>query len=1483
MTGNMHDAGYRLYDEVPRGSLRKHGLMHDRRDGVTIDGLLAGLVCADNPSYGSHDGRAVRDDRSRSRVRKRAEALLVAGAPCSGKTAFATDLLLGALCVFGDDGAVMAVSGRQSADRIGNEVIRRVGFTSQARPVTTLSAIAFRLITDVRTRRGLPAPKLLNGAEQDALLRRVTAAHVRHAQSGDPCQTCGLLREYFAAEDWAGVIAADGADRGAASPTTPHESRTAGNPDHTPADASDAGETSGDAKRGNSSAMFSRGINDAFVMQLRDMIARMNELGVMPGDEPRLLAKLSAWTPHTERLHVQWRLAFALRREYAQAISDAYPHEYRLDSSQLLVGGEQAAHEAEPGRLPQLVVVDDVQDLTLAGFSFLAALQERGVRLVLVGNPDESVQSFRGSYPEYLFAQARNRLGARLLRIESSHAAEHGGAMTVTDEGALAGIHGGDGSAGTAPPEPERHCYRDVVAARISLSIRSLQDDDTALPDRPGKIRPLSGSLPIAPLGADDPRMCDGSVHTGLYRSPSEELDDVVWRIKRAHLMDGRAWNDLAVIAHDNATVRQFGERLRRDGVPVRYSSVTRPLRDEPFVQGLFALLELARLRNQAHERGLTSLPMSLGGMSAFVRSRVSAVMGCPLISVGSGSDHEGRPARIASVEAAMNALGALSGVMGERDDEPSAALLHLTQAWDRLRGPVIAARDAAAVVTDDSLVAPDARGGDDVRFGIDALYLMLEFDDADAVLAAIQAVCGPDPHAQAFAHLWDLVRSIARGLPELPSREPQYALWLAWDSCKVASRWQREALNNTESGQAANDRLDTAMRLFDYASGSASADDLPGFFEQIRSMRIEADSLAKVAPIDQAVTLTTPAGAAGRHWPLVWLPVLQQGVWPNLAARNTMFGGEDLADVMLYGVLAEDMGVDGDPRLESVLSAEQKSLLVAFTRAEERITVSAVYNDDLTPSDFLYGYLPEWFDRAAHADPARRDYAEVGQSDRFCGLDGTPRGLVAAARVTLAREPAGSPASRDAADALRLLAGHGIETADPRNWPFANPVGDGSVDAGAETGTADGNGERAIPVSEAAERSAAADQLVSRSMERPITLSPSAVDRIWACPVCWLMENQFSGPSAGSVAMTFGTLIHTVAQRASEEGLDLPGGEGTESERAEAIRSRMMEIYRDLRADPSGIADPADRYAVARQDATAEDVLGNIAMYFVRSNDGDYPTGNVNNFTIGTLDSAECERSFSALFTVDDILEAYNAVDGVEPIDRSELVSIMGTLVGGWPDAMHERLAVRLTGRMDRVEHRTMADGGERIRLIDYKTGQVPSVKAVFNDLQLVCYQLGLAFPEGGERGATALSIMPRIAQSALFHVGHNAAPAQSRGAESLYQPPLFAGGSLNDGAFAARYYYKDPAKLTDIPELDERPPRGVRESVWRRFLELRGTQAVWALTMISRVFYAAAASRSRRLIAHPQPSHVEACRLKESCPACAGQVDTVFETRQA
>lgn len=116
----------------------------------------------------------------------------------------------------------------------------------------------------------------------------------------------------------------------------------------------------------------------------------------------------------------------------------------------------------------------------------------------------------------------------------------------------------------------------------------------------------------------------------------------------------------MAVIAHDNATVRAFGERLRADGVPVRYSSVTRPLKDEPFVQGLFALIELAELKNQT----IAASTMDLQTAGSYIRSRVALIMGSPLITVGGDQRHEGRPARLASIESAMNALVSLASIV---------------------------------------------------------------------------------------------------------------------------------------------------------------------------------------------------------------------------------------------------------------------------------------------------------------------------------------------------------------------------------------------------------------------------------------------------------------------------------------------------------------------------------------------------------------------------------------------------------------------------------------------------------------------------------------------------------------------------------------------------------------------------------------------------------------------------------------------------
>ena len=1351
-----------------------------------------------------------------------ASALLVVGPPRCGKTEFAFEALMRALERNHGGGAMMTVSGRVTADRLGDRAIRRMGASMKARPVTTLSALAFAVIADARRYEDLPAPRLLNGAEQDALLRRVVAAHLDHAEAGNLCDTCVLLREYFADDRWTDTVAP-------------------------------AREQSGGA---TTMAMFERGVSSSFVDQLRDMLARINELGASFAHEREYVGEAAGTGRNADRTAVQWRLAFALRREYVRAIEHTYPGEYRLDASRLLVEAAAVLRRVQveevrlqPETVPSVLVVDDFHDATLAGLRFLEALAAAGVRLVLVGNPDEAVQTFRGSYPEYLMGCAvRGPLHAALHRIPVS-----------------------DTPADAAAPT-----YRDLLASRISLSIPSPEPDDTPMPQRPGKLPRYAGSLPIrrldepganADAGLGTSRLEDGTVATALYKSPREEMDDVVWRMKRLHLDQGIAWNDMAIIAHDNATVRSFGERLRRDGVPVRYSSVTRPLRDEPFVQGLFALIELALLRR----RGIDAVDLPLAALSSYVRARVATLMACPLVTAGTQSA-EGAPARLAPVESAMAALESLAGVVQESAETAGAEgqrhLAALIESWERYRDAVNehrqAARRAAAVNVDDGVLTGET-ADDELPFGQHAMYLMLAFDDPKApatpVLDSLGAILGRDPQAVAFRRMWDMVGRVADGMGRLSNREAQYTLALAWNATGVAGVWQRAALRNDVAGRAANDRLDVAMRLFQFAADGSAGEDIVAFMDQVRSMQIEADSLAHVGPVEQAVTLTTPAGAAGNHWRHVWLPAVQQDVWPNLAERATLFGGEDLADLMLHGRIGGADPAGCDPRLAAVLSSEKKNLLVAVTRADETLTISATWNEDCTPSDFLYGYLPERFirqrDEAVFTRPGGQSADDDAES--HAGLDADPRGLVTAARIALACHGADSPEGRDAASALALLAEHGVRAADPKQWYFVDTADEDTSDGGPEGRSG------------------------SRNERHTVTLSPSSVDSIWSCPVCWLLERRCSGPQSGGVRAGFGTLVHEVAQRGSEERLDMPGAvaaEGTES-RIAAVTERLMAIYRSLRRDPQTIESPTDRYAALQLDRSAETMMTHIATYFVNGCNPAYPFRNAEYMSVGALERVECEAEFTARFDVGDILAAYNAIPGVEPMTSGELLAVMGTLVGGWPEGICDDLTIRLSGRIDRLEHRRYQDGREAVRLIDYKTGRKYAITQIFNDLQLVCYQLGLAFPE--DRGCVGPSPrMPYIAQSGLFFVHEDDGPSRSREVESLHQPALLRNGAWNTEPFTLRYYFKDPQYL-EIPELPETPPAGVRAAAWDQIVRLRGSQTLWALTMVARVFYAAAASRSSLLIAHPTPDHVKHCRMKASCPACAGELNTVYETRQA
>ncbi|WP_241218810.1 PD-(D/E)XK nuclease family protein [Bifidobacterium dolichotidis] len=1452
------------------------------------------------------------------------QVTLYAGAPGSGKTQTLFNIMSEQCRALGDDCVVMTVANRQIADTLSDQLIRELGVSSQARPITTLNAIAFRLLTAQRMRENRPLPRLINGAEQDLLLRKVLARHIAEAEAGDTCETCRQLRAYFEQDHWERVISSP-----VITETTPKSGLKIA-PKSTPKNVSSDSVDEASAltlPAETTTDLLVEGIDGEFIDQLRDMLTRMAEIGLTSEQEPTYLENVANSGLMGQRLRTQWQLAFSLRHEYKTLVQATFKSEYRLDAAELLSEAAQLVSSSDHFEALDELIVDDVQDLTLSGLSFLKALAAQGVTLVLAGNPDEAVQTFRGSYPEYVFRILRDELGAQMVPIDA-----HFDATLLN-----------------------------TIASRVSLSIAAIEPTDQAMPDRPGKMPIMDGAWPIHTLDDQDNRLTDGTMRGMVYRSDREQEDGVVWRIKSLHLNQKQpvAWNDMAVIMHDNAAIRALGARLRRDGVPVRYSSVTRPLIEEPFVQGLFAIIELAQMR----QRGIAHSGMTPRQAAGWVRSRVRMIADSPLIDAASDTNsslHMSRPLRLESIESAMRALDSLSTVIASEDSESeqsSSVLTSLQQDWTDLAAQFNEVQqntvDSSQLSIDNSNFEEATGNEKELGLGIDAMMLMLMHNGAPQLLDMLGLMLGQTRQYQAFQRLWRIIDTVANRMQRDTEHTAVSALEIAWLATGVANRWQTASFTNNAAGRAANDRLDVAMRLFEYARGASEDASISAFIDQVRQLQIEADSLAQVAPIDQAVTLTTPAGAAGRHWAYVFMPGVQESVWPNLAARSTMFGGEELVRMALYGVATQQPdALDwSNESSREVLANEQKSFLVGLTRVDTTqpqfgLWMSAVASEETVPSEFLYGYCSEWFDREEpYALPLRRladlhddtDVAQAAWSDLHT-LDEDTRGIIALARIELAKQNASmqDESVKDAAMALAQLALGGVHAADPKNWPYVvnREVKEQTVaeteQSAADVQTAETptyelqfsevvaeDGTKLVETTgarSAQQETQQADQQrtkhrntvhkhVSDAIQpaqpetMTVMLSPSQVDSYWDCPICAKLDKVYSGPQRGSLNQSFGVIIHAVAAFATEHQYDMPNtsipgldeSAGTEA-RIAALTDIMMAEFTRLVAEQPELEEGSDQYAAQQDMLRAHDVLRSIANYFVLSTTEQYKSYEECP-VLGELESAQAEVPFQALFNLRDVLAAYNAMPSVDAIDEPTLLAIMEQLVGGWPGYSPEGLNVRLTGRIDRQEWRKQGNGSEVLRIIDYKTGVSHTGPEQYQDLQLVCYQLGYAFPqpEHGHR-KYSLAHMPVISQCDLFYAGvddkgHVQYPAQSHYRENVAQPALFVNGALNADAYRQRPYFKEISKLFNI-ELPEEAPAGVDEHAWQQLLELRGTNAIWSLTMIARVFYAAAASVSTTLTAHPTAGHMNHCQndVKHTiCPACGQGTDTVFETRRA
>lgn len=280
-----------------------------------------------------------------------------------------------------------------------------------------------------------------------------------------------------------------------------------------------------------------------FRTEVRDVIARAQERG-LSGDQLRHLAQRAN--------RPVWSTAASMLDSYTDVLAlesrtavDAGP---RLDGGALMARAQQLIATAEHAALPEAIVVDGLQDFTIAGTDLISALISRGVPALIITSADQAVESFRGGLPD----AAARLLSAHPDRFE-----------TIVLDGAPA------------------------QNPRITELVDSLRQR-----------LPLAG----APAASRRPRQseadCDpaqpGVIGAVTARSEDHEAEQIARIIRALRAQHGTSLDDIAVLCRSSAAADMLSQALIRNGVPVRPEPHAVPLREAPIIDTLSTLIRAA-------------------------------------------------------------------------------------------------------------------------------------------------------------------------------------------------------------------------------------------------------------------------------------------------------------------------------------------------------------------------------------------------------------------------------------------------------------------------------------------------------------------------------------------------------------------------------------------------------------------------------------------------------------------------------------------------------------------------------------------------------------------------------------------------------------------------------------------------------------------------------------------------------------------------
>ncbi|NHD17977.1 MULTISPECIES: ATP-dependent DNA helicase [unclassified Actinopolyspora] len=518
---------------------------------------------------------------------------------------------------------------------------------------------------------------------------------------------------------------------------------------------------------------------EGFVTELRDLLMRAAERGVGPNE-------LVALGRRHER--PEWVAAGIFGRQYERvtqlggASGDTAPP---LDAAEL-VSAALAAFDsdaellaAERTRVRHLVV-DDAQNLDPQQYRLCRRIGDTASEFLLGGDPDQAVFSFRGADPSSL--SEADPSGERTLVLGADHR----------------------------------------MSTRVRRAVRRLA---ARLPGS-GEQRRIFGADLAEDSGQRDEggeQSADGGVQVRLLASQAQQAAWVADQLRRAHLLRGVAWSDMAVIVKSTGiSLPVLRRALLAAGVPLELGDEEIPLGRRPAVRPLLTLLRCAArpsdLDSDTAEYLLGSL---LGGADSLALRRLRR--GLRRLDLEAGND---RPSGEVLVEALWDAdrLAALQGSTAE----PARRVSALLDAAGRACARGQSVEDVLWRIWKDSgveqtLLARSERGGvGGARADRDLDAVVALFDEAARYVDRL-------PGADAASFVEHLENQRISGDTLAPSAPGGDAVSVLTAHAAVGREWEVVAVPDVQEGIWPDLRLRGSLlgveRLVDVLSGVDSPD----------------------------------------------------------------------------------------------------------------------------------------------------------------------------------------------------------------------------------------------------------------------------------------------------------------------------------------------------------------------------------------------------------------------------------------------------------------------------------------------------------------------------------------------------------------------------------------------------------------------------------------------------------------------------------